>query len=550
MSELQQSSREQRRILREVRHQYELHGASRARRKNMPNSPYASHAPALPSSTPTTYRGISPSRPRPHQTPPRGRRHQVIERHSQHVSQAEPRRSHWVRRIFIFIFLIIIAGAGVFGYKIISASNKISVAEQSIIGQLRDLLFGSGESLTGEKEGRINILLIAIGGEGHKGKDLADTIMIASIRPTNNDVALLSIPRDLYVQVPNEEYFTKINAVHSYGESQRKDGGPQILKQEIEEITGLPIHYYARVDFTAFKHIVDALGGISITMDNSFFDYWHKISFPAGTEKMNGERALAYVRARFIEGPEGGDFKRAARQQQVLLALREKVFSINTAFDFRAVNSILDSLSENIRTDMQLWEMKRFFEIARLINRDNVRSVILSTGPEGVLVGGTEVLGGEPASILRPRTGNYSEIRSIAANLFSEEVSTTLQPSAQATPSKEPDDTADDEGKRKQVGDEDKPPLPLVEIRNGTNVTGLAKKVSEDLKEKGYTITTIGNAVNRSTPRTTVYALSSDALEAAKTVGELLSAATDSGLPEGEEKGESDILLILGQDAQ
>lgn len=449
------------------------------------------------------------------------------------------RRRHPLRRIFLFLFLLILASAGIFGYRILAASNKISVAEESIFGQLKDLLFSSGNQLKGEKDDRINILLIAIGGEGHSGENLADTIMVASIRPHEGDVGLLSIPRDLFVQVPGQDYYTKINAVHAYGEAQKANRGPQLLGQKVEEITGLPIHYYARVDFTAFKSIIDAVGGVTITIPNEFFDYWHKISFPAGTEKMNGDRALAYVRARYIEGPEGGDFRRAGRQQQVLLALRDKVFSINTAFNFGAVNEILNSLSNNIRTNMQLWEMKRFFELARSIDHNKIHSVVLNTGHNGVLVGETQLLEGQPASILKTRTGDYSEIQAIAATIFSDQVSKTLESSSpEITTTPSPSSTP----KVKQIA------KPTVEIRNGTNTNGLAAKARDQLASEGYDVTAIGNAANRSVSKTVVYQLATTATDGTQAIAEFLQASAAVGLPEGEAKTNAQVLVILGSD--
>ncbi|MEX1112229.1 MAG: LCP family protein [Candidatus Andersenbacteria bacterium] len=447
---------------------------------------------------------------------------------------------HWGRKIALLVFLVIAMSGGVFGYKILAAGNKISATDQSLLGQLKDLLFSSGEFLAGEQDGRINVLLLAVGGEGHSGENLADTVMVASIRPETNEVALLSIPRDLYVQVPGESYFTKINSVHAYGERQKEGNGPKAMQQKVEEITGLPLHYYGRIDFEAFKSIIDTVGGVTVTIDNSFEDYWHKTSFPAGTEKMNGERALAYSRARYVEGAEGGDFKRATRQQQVLLAIREKVFSVNTALDFSAISQILSALSNNIRTDMQIWEMKRFFELARQIDSQSVHSVVLTTGHNGVLVGGTEVLGGTPASVLRTRTGDYSEIQSIAANIFSQEVSKTIQPSqqpaaeeSQATPTPEANSTQS----------------ATVEVRNGTTVPGLAKQASDELEAEGYTILTIGNADNQSQESTTVYVLSSTQSDAGQQIAEKLQASAQSTLPEGTRETEADILIILGQDA-
>ncbi|MBI3255720.1 MAG: LCP family protein [Candidatus Andersenbacteria bacterium] len=452
------------------------------------------------------------------------------------------KRKHWGLRLGLLVISLLLISGGVFGFKVLSASNKITTAERSILAQLKDLLFSSDQALRGEKEDRINILLAAVGGEGHSGENLADTIMFVSVRPSDHSVAILSIPRDLYVQVPHQNFFSKLNAVHAYGESEKKDGGPALLTEKVEEITGQKIDYFGRVDFVAFKSVVDAVGGVEITVPKTFVDYWHKITFPEGTEKMNGERALAYARARYVEGSEGGDFKRAARQQQLLLAIRDKIFSVNTAFDFTRVNSVLNSLSDNIRTDMQLWEMKRFFEIARQIDHARVHSVVLTTGHNGVLVGGTEVLGGTPASILRTRTGNYSEIQAISQDIFTNSAGQDLKPTPQdgsaglaATALPSPTPT----------------PEPFtVEVRNGTNTTGLAKKIQDTLIAEKYDVPTIGNAVNRTTAETTVYIVDEKFADEGKKISTLLDANTDSGLPEGEAKTGADILVILGADSQ
>jgi LCP family protein required for cell wall assembly len=439
----------------------------------------------------------------------------------------------------LVLILLVAVGGGTFGYKIIAASDSISDTERSILGQLKDLLFNSGSALAGEKEGRINILLLAVGGAGHQGEDLADTIMLASIEPSTNKAALLSIPRDLYVQVPDEQYFSKINAVHAYGESQESGEGPRLLKEVVEDITGQAVHYYVRVDFTAFKGIVDAVGGVNIQNETSFFDYWHKISFPAGTEKMNGERALAYVRARYIEGSEGGDFKRAARQQQVLLALREKVFSVQTAFDPTRVSAILDSLSENIRTDMELWEMRRLYELARLTEPSKVHSVVLTSGPTGVLTGGTEVLGGVPASVLRPRTGDYSEIQTLARNIFSATPETIPTSAPAETPEPTPTATPTPTPLEK----------PSLEIRNGTTITGLAGRMRTRLEEDGYTVTGVSNAVAKDNANTVVYTLTDEHGQAASELAEEMEAELQRELPTDEPTSEAEVLIILGADA-
>ncbi len=472
-----------------------------------------------------------------------------------HNLTAAPKKKHSstfriTRLIIILIFLGGLFTAGVFGYKILAAGNSISTVKQSILGQLSDLLFKSGNELKGEQEDQINILLMAIGGEGHSGENLADTIMVASIQPKEHKIALLSIPRDLYVQVPGEQFYSKLNAIHAYGEAQKKNNGPELLEKKVEEITGMPIHYFARVDFTAFKKIVDAIGGVNIHIENGFTDYWHKIAFPTGTETMNGDRALAYARARYIEGPEGGDFRRAARQQQLLIAIRDKVFSVNTALDFGAIDGIINSVSEDIRTSMQLWELRRFFEIARQIDTASIKSVVLTTGTHGVLVGDTTVLGGVPASILKTRTGDYSEIHQIAKNIFSPEVGKTINDSAAQNESPEP--TIGPEGVLPSVSPTPSTAAtvkPTLEVRNGTGVTGLAKKVADKLTKDGYKVVATGNAKSKTIEKTTVYAPKVTQADDAQKIASSLNATSKTDFPSDEAKTTADILIVLGADA-
>lgn len=483
--------------------------------------------------------------------------HQVESRHRVVAAPSATKKRSPLSRIIRSLIIILLVGgfsiASILGYKILAAGNSISTAEQSILGQLSDLLFKSGNKLEGETEGRINIMLIAIGGEGHSGENLADTIMVASIEPKEHKVALMSIPRDLYVQVPGEEFYSKLNAVHAYGESKKKHEGPSLLKKKVEEITGLPIHYYTRVDFIAFKKIVEALGGVNITIENSFFDYWHKIAFPAGTETMNGDRALAYVRARYVDGPEGGDFKRAARQQQTLIAIRDKVFSVHTAFDFAAINKILGSLSENISTSMQIGEMKRFFEISRQIDTHNIKSAVLTTGPRGVLVGETVVLGGTPASILKTRTGDYSEIQNIAQHIFDDGVAKTIDDSANNSGAPEPtigpDGILGSPTPSPSASASPSAKVPTIEVRNGTAVNGLAKKVGDGLTKDGYKVLATTNAKTKDVEKTIVYAPKVTQADAAAKIAESLNASSQSDFPEDEAKTSADILIILGQDA-
>lgn len=452
------------------------------------------------------------------------------------------RRFRTVLLILAILLVVGVLGAG----KLLSVGEAVLSQERSIIGQLTDLLFRRG-ALAGEKENRVNILLAAVGGDGHQGENLADTIILASFRPQEKEMALLSIPRDLYVKIPGTELFSRINAVHAYGENQKPGDGLKLLRERASDITGQPIQYVARVDFQAFKRIVDHVGGIDTAIQNSFYDYWHKISFPSGTEHMNGERALAYVRARYIEGPEGGDFKRAERTQQVALAIRKKIFSVQTAVDLRALAGVLDALRDHVSTTFTLGELRRLAELTRSIPDDNFRTAVLTTGTNGLLTGTTEILGGRPASVLRPRAGleNYSEIQAFVANIFSEArvapsptagEASPLPTPASPSPSPTPADVATEQ--------------PTVDARNGTTVTGLASRAAKALEKKKFTLAAVGNAAIRNRTQTIVVDRTNG--KKPNSLRELLATlgvSTTVAFPDAEKKtADADFIVFLGSD--
>jgi hypothetical protein len=307
------------------------------------------------------------------------------------------------------------------------------------------------------------------------------------------------------------------------------------------------VHYVARVDFTAFRRIVDEVGGIDITIRHSFYDYWHKISFPEGTEHMNGERALAYVRARYIQGPEGGDFKRAERTQQVILAIRKRVLSAQTVVDIRALAGILDALHDNVATNFSLAELKRLAELTRTIPDDHLDTAVLSTGPEGLLVGTTEILSGRPAAVLRPRAGleQYGEIATFTRDIFTQAqtapppATTTAETSSPETPQATP--TA-----QGSVTDEQ----PTVEVRNGTSVVGLAARAAKALEKQEFTIAGVGNAAIRNRTQTIVVDRTGGKKPASlRAVLETLGVTTAVTFPEAEKESiDASFVIFLGTD--
>lgn len=330
------------------------------------------------------------------------------------------RRRWWIWLIIIPILVVL----SYFGYQAYAVAKRIITANNS--GGSPFLQFGKVEpqKLQGEGDGRINILLLGISGPGHDGADLTDTMMVASIDPVNKTMSMLSIPRDLWVDVPGGGQ-AKINAVHAYGEQNKKrfTDGPSISKEVVSKILDLPIHYYVRMDFEGFKKMIDEVGGIDINIEKDIYDPYYPDDRPghdgqvtykvqAGQQHMDGTAALRYARSRETTS----DFDRASRQQLILKALKEKALSVGVMANPAKVSSMMNIIGDHFRTDMQLWEMERFMELIKDVNTQEIAQRVLDDSVEGLLKS-SNING---AYVLLPRSGNYKEIQALAHSIFTE----------------------------------------------------------------------------------------------------------------------------------
>jgi len=360
--------------------------------------------------------------------------------------------------LFFVIFLVVIFGA--IAWKTGGVLSKISSG--NIFSSVIKSIPGIKNELKGENEGRINIALLGMRGENIAGGGLlADTIMVASIKPKEGKISIISIPRDLQVTVPETQDLQKINAVHHYGEKKRKDQGLEDMQTILSDILGIPVNYTVSINFEGFEQLIDAVGGIEINLDEPFYeqmqfqearvcdgdkggvftiptgefenkiDYRGKIvasyplcnnphvecggefKLPAGAQTLNGEKALCYVRSRVTSS----DFERAKRQQIVLKLLREKLLSAGTLTNFGKLNGIFNSLGDNVRSTMEAWEMKRFFDIYDEMPDFQVYQRVLENSPEGLLYNPTDAPK-EYGYILRPIGDNYDKIREMAKDIF------------------------------------------------------------------------------------------------------------------------------------
>ena len=286
--------------------------------------------------------------------------------------QAQPKK-RWFPKIFWPAIVILCIILGVLFAKAYSFGSKVFVHKSSFFKKVTTLVFsGSTSSLKGESEGRINILLLGYGGEGHDGPFLTDTVILASINPETKQVALTSIPRDYYW----EDGKQKINFAFAAGYQPHHDfneAGERALKAT-DKITGLDIPYFASIDFKGFEKAVDRLGGIDIQIDNSFtdsqypndtFGYLPPLIFEKGLEKMSGTRALQFVRSRHGTNLEDSDIARSKRQAKVLDAFKTKVQDLGILSSSGTINDLLDILADRAHTNIEPSELLHLAEILK-----------------------------------------------------------------------------------------------------------------------------------------------------------------------------------------
>ncbi len=345
-------------------------------------------------------------------------------------TMAQPKRR--TRRLFLPLTSLVLILFGILG----GASLMIGVRfTQSLHFENRELSFfsglrilgdsflGTGGTLEGEKNGRVNILLLGRAGEKYPGRNLTDTVMLLSLDTEKKRVGLLSLPRDLFAPIPGTGLSTKLNSLYQIGLNENV--GTEILRESVAEITGQPIHYYAMIDFDGFERMIDALGGIQVEVMRDIYDprypgknySYETFELKKGWQRLDGKTALKYARERH-DDPEG-DFGRTKRQQQIMQAVRERAWSIPTFLNPFALSGFLESLGESVTTDVPPERLGRFIELARSLDTKNVSTIVIDAWKKESLLRVSHVeSGGVRAFILVPRSGTWGEIRESAEHLF------------------------------------------------------------------------------------------------------------------------------------
>jgi len=262
---------------------------------------------------------------------------------------------------------------------------------------------------------RINILIIGLDYRDYlanEGAPRSDTMILLTIDPLTKMAGMLSIPRDMWVNIPGFGY-SRINTAYSSGEgSKLPGGGPALASKTVEQFIGVPVHYYAQIDFNTFVEFIDLIGGIEIYNDEDLRldpvgTGKDKIKLSCcGIRELNGEKTLAYVRFR---KDKEGDVARAARQQKVIIAIRNKVLSPeNFPVLLGKAQQFYEEFSAGIRTNMPFDTALQLGVLARDIPVESIKNGVINYS---MVSFDSVTLGGEAASIMKPFPDKIRELR-------------------------------------------------------------------------------------------------------------------------------------------
>ena len=257
---------------------------------------------------------------------------------------------------------------------------------------------------------RINIAFFGLRGDDGQGEGCptcTDTIMVLTVDPVTKTAGMLSIPRDMWVNIPGAGY-SRINTAWAIGENAKlPGGGPALAMQTVSQFIGVPIHYYVQVDFGTFVSFINLIGGIDVYVEERMVldplgeGPDHFVLKPGDYRHLTGPRALAYARCRHeSQGCSGGDVGRAKRQQQVILAIRDKVLEPETfATLITQAPQLYAEFSSGIHTNMPLEDAIQLAVLAKDIRVDDIkRGVIDNT----MAIPADTTINGVPANVLRP----------------------------------------------------------------------------------------------------------------------------------------------------
>ncbi|NKZ02041.1 LCP family protein [Nocardiopsis alborubida] len=378
-------------------------------------------------------------------------------------------------------------------------------------------------------EGVMNLLIIGSdvrSGEnanyGEAEGERPDTMLIASINVDNGAATLVNLPRDLVVDLPGCDAVEGYEGMSPHSgmiNSAMTFGGVGCQWQTVEEVTDVHLDHFVMMDFTGFKDMVDAIGGVEMCIPAPIDDPKAHLTLDAGTQTLSGEESLGYVRSRYGQG-DGSDLSRIDRQQEFMGAMLRQVLSSEVMTSPVTITNFLSAVTDSVTTDEEL-TVETMTDIAISMREVDLERIQFVTVPNGQHPADPNRL-----AMSQPAASELFAAINSGAYLEDEE------------PAEEGEESEEDSG-----GAAPAPADISVQVLNNTGVTGLANEVQGVLLGEGYDVTGIGEPEVRFPELTTVYYAPGEAAAAELLAGSLENAVTEevADLPQTLE-------LVIGQD--
>lgn len=394
----------------------------------------------------------------------------------------------------------------------VSAPQSTSAQAPSTQSQVGSSIVSVVKTVLPDWQGtdRVNILLLGIDKRDNEPIEgtRSDTMMLASIDPVTKSAALVSLPRDMWVNIPGcgpragcTSGMQRINVAHAVG-------GPELAMQTVAADFGIPLQYYARVDFRGFEQMVNAVGGVVIDVDwpvkddeYPTADYGYmRIYFGPGPQLMDGAAALEYARSRHGMN----DFARAGRQQKVILAVRNRVLQLNM---LSRAPELVGIAQQSVSTNLSPVEMLSLAKLMSEVDKDRISNLVIDASYVRPFVGY------DGADLLDP------DIPAIKRAISSAERA-AAHPELRAR----------------------------VEVLNGSGTAGLGQRAADFLTAQGFNVVRIAAAERTDYASSVVQILGQDTNGAARALADALrmpDTAISSAPPAD---GTADIRIVVGRD--
>ena len=446
-----------------------------------------------------------------------------------------------IKRIALWTAIVLgVLGLAIGGWL---AFRALSAGGNVFKGNLLDVF--QHAPLKKDANGRTNVLLFGTSEDdpGHEAAYLTDSIMVLSIDQDKKEAKMFNLPRDLEVKYGKgcmSGYQGKINVVYgcNYDDGKDEPGGAAALQEVVSEVTGLDIQYYAHVNYSVVRQAVNAVGGITVTIESrdprgqmdANFDWkcgvgdykvskaerlrrcppsGHFIDYPNGPVQLDAEHALYLAQARgegLNYGFEMSNFDREKNQQKIVAALREKALSAGTLTNVGKVSGLIDAFGNNLRTNFETKEIATLMDLAKNIPSDKITSISLVDGDTAVLDGSGNPTAGK---------FDYDDIHTFLAKQLSSS------------------DVVREEAS--------------IAVLNGSGVAGAAQTEADKLTAQGMTVSSIANAPDGKYGKAKIYQVGTGMPATKAKLESIFGVKASTDTPPVTVTGDTDFVVIIGE---